>query len=237
MWIQVKILLILVILRKIEHQSGVLRFIDTKKKETDIVYKKVVQICPRCNVDMILLLKNRIKTTHQWESRTCDFHQDYYQAQEKMNEAQQCVSFRAFKYDEKYRNYIHRKAFYYTCPSCNNWDICAGCTLIKTELRFKNNIMNTEDNHNHNIQPPPSKKQKISSEAVLTSSVGAAIQSQSDCTNNIYSARDIVIIPKQHQKGKQFRVSSLDSLPLLKPLTHHINNECTSSSSRKCCNK
>ena len=35
-----------------------------------------------------------------------------HQAQEKMNEPQQCASFKAFKYDAKCRDYMHRKAFY-----------------------------------------------------------------------------------------------------------------------------
>ena len=47
---------------------------------------------------------------------------------------------------------IHRKSFYYTCTSCNNHDVCAGCTLIKMELEFKSQqvrIKQENDNHNH----------------------------------------------------------------------------------------
>ena len=55
--------------------QGASQFIDAKKKKKDVFYQKLVQICPRCTVDMTLLLKNPIQTRHQLGSTTCDFHQ------------------------------------------------------------------------------------------------------------------------------------------------------------------
>lgn len=197
--------------------ESTLKFIDTKKKEPDTIWNKVTQRCPHCNVDMILLLKDRIKTPNEFEERYCDIHKQYYAAQAKLNESERCVSFKAFEYGKKDRRYIHHKAFYYTCPSCNNHDICAGCTLIKTELEFKKkqlkiekNMDNINDNDDNDDNEPPSKRQKISAtESISASSTNNSSRdiaiSNNNLRNHSYTIHSIKKKKKSERKRKRKR--------------------------------
>eukprot|EP01083_Nonionella_stella_P025170 69337_1 len=118
---------------------------------TDISYDKVSPVCKECGSNLYLMQKN-VRPSVDDRSRFCDVHEIYY------NKFKKAISKVAFYYDDKSKKSISNVAFYFTCFACKNFDICAGCILVKTEKEWKQR--HDHETHANTVISRTSKKRK-----------------------------------------------------------------------------